>query len=176
MKTPSLETDRLLLRQWQDSDLQTWSEMNADAEVMRYFERTLSVQESLSMAERIREHISETGWGLWALEVKEHSKFAGFVGLSKKDFGLPFMPCVEIGWRLHKAFWGQGLATEAAKLVLEFGLREFRSVYSYTSVVNQPSQNVMKKIGLVEQPHLAFKHPLVNTEELKPHVVFMAVA
>jgi RimJ/RimL family protein N-acetyltransferase len=47
--------------------------------------------------------------------------FVGFVGLSISTFEAPFTPCVESGWRLARAFWGQGYATEATRAALEFG-------------------------------------------------------
>ena len=146
--------------------------MNADPDVMRYFEKPLDEAESLAFAERIRSHIEQTGWGLWALEIKGGPEFAGFVGLSRKDFGLSFMPCVEIGWRLAKETWGHGYATEAALLALSFGREKFETIYSYTSVANLPSRRVMERLGLIERPELAFDHPQVRNSELKPHVVY----
>lgn len=167
-----LEGPRVLLRQWTDRDLPRWVQMNADPEVMRYFANPLSEEQALDLATRIRSHIDEHGWGLWALEIKESGLFAGFVGLSRQDLGLAFTPCIEIGWRLSRDMWGHGYATEAAELALTFGQTRFDEIYSYTSTVNTQSQAVMRRIGLVERPDLAFDHPRVEDPTLKPHVVF----
>ena len=167
-----LITERTILRQWKESDLPTWIALNQDPEVMRYFERPLSADESIATAQRISHRISEDGWGLWALEIKGGPEFVGFVGLSQQDLGLPFTPCVEIGWRLTKSAWGNGYATEAAKAALAFGLQRFDAIYSFTAATNLPSRKVMERIGLVERTDLAFEHPKVNRPEIKAHVVY----
>lgn len=167
-----LESERVILRQWKDSDLEHWVALNADAEVMKYFRSTLSREESIAMATRIRASIDAQGWGLWALQIKGGSDFAGFVGLSKQNLDLPFMPCVEIGWRLSKEHWGQGFATEAALLALAFGRKKFETIYSFTAAINTPSRRVMEKIGLLERSSLAFLHPSVPAGPIQAHVVY----
>lgn len=171
-----IETDRLLLRQWQDSDLDEWVLMNQDQKVMEFFPSTLTRDQAVQLADKIREHIEIHGWGLWAVEVKGIDPFIGFVGLSPQDLGFEWMPCVEIGWRLKHSAWGKGYATEAAQAALEFGIPRFGKIYSYTAASNTPSQKVMSKIGLVERPELAFEHPRVENPLLKPHVVFCSEA
>ena len=85
------------------------------------------------------------------------------------------MPCHEIGWRLDKKYWGKGYATEAAKVVLAYGLAELKleEIFSFTAKGNLPSVNVMRKIGLHERPELAFEHPRIPDESpVKSHVVY----
>ena len=85
------------------------------------------------------------------------------------------MPCQEIGWRLDKKYWGKGYATEAAKVVLNFGLADIGlpEIYSYAAKSNLPSINVMRKIGLRERPDLAFEHPKIAAgSPVKSHVVY----
>ena len=86
------ETDRLRLRQWQESDLESFAALNADPKVMKYFPEPLSCQESNEMAEKIRSLIMERGWGFWALEVKGAESFVGFCGLHIPIATLPFSP------------------------------------------------------------------------------------
>lgn len=100
--------EQLTLRQWRDSDLEPYAAMNADPEVMRYFPALLSHEESAASLERMRRAIDDRGWGQWAVEVD--GAFAGFTGLSVPGFSAPFTPCVEIGWRLRREFWGRSLA------------------------------------------------------------------
>ena len=113
-----LHTKRCVLRQWKDSDLPAWAAMNADAEVRRYFPSVASVEQALGEAQRCRDAIAQRGWGMWALEVPGVMPFAGFVGLNAPHYDAPWIPAVEIGWRLTRAAWGQGLATEAAQAAL----------------------------------------------------------
>ncbi len=128
------ETDRLKLRQWKNEDRQLFAEINSDPVVMEYFPNTLSVSESNKMSDKIISLIFQRGWGFWAVEEKQQHKFIGFVGLHTPIPELPFSPCVEIGWRLAKEYWGNGYATEAANAVLSVAFKELNvsQVYSFT--------------------------------------------
>ena len=171
-----LQTPRVLLRAWKESDLAPWVALNSDAENMRYFPRTYTSEESHASFQRFRELLDSNPFGLWAAEEKSSGAFMGFVGLAHQDLpGVSFMPCNEIGWRLDKNYWGKGYATEAAKTVLEFGLKELNLpiIYSYTALQNLPSINVMRKIGLRERPELTFEHPKIpDGNPVKTHLVY----
>jgi RimJ/RimL family protein N-acetyltransferase len=158
-----LETPRLYLRQWRDSDLAPFARLNADAEVMEFFPSRLDRQASDAMAGRIRAKIAERGWGLWAVEARASGEFIGFVGLQPPAAKLPFSPCIEIGWRLARACWGKGYATEAARESLRFGFEELGldEIVSFTALGNRRSRAVMERIGMVEDPAGAFDHPSV---------------
>jgi ribosomal-protein-alanine N-acetyltransferase len=171
-----LESSRVLLRSWQQSDLEPWIALNLDPENLRYFPRIYSAEESHASFLRIRELLNENLFGLWAAQEKSSGSFMGFVGIAHHNIpGIAFMPCHEIGWRLDKKFWGKGYATEAAKVVLEYVVVELDmpEIFSFTAKGNFPSINVMKKIGLQERPELAFEHPRIDDESpLKSHVVY----
>jgi ribosomal-protein-alanine N-acetyltransferase len=171
-----LESERVLLRSWQPSDLAPWIALNLDAENLRYFPRTYSAEESQASFLRIRDLLNENSYGLWAAEEKSSGEFMGFVGLMHHNIpGIAFMPCYEIGWRLDKKYWGKGYATESAKVVLAFGVRELTisEIFSFTAKGNLPSINVMRKIGLRERPELAFEHPrIADDSPVKSHVVY----
>ncbi len=100
----NLQTERLILRQWQDSDDDPFATLNADPEVMRHFPSTLNRDESDKLANRIRNNIADNGWGFWAVQGKGSGQFIGFVGLNRPQADLPFNPCVEVGWRLARQF------------------------------------------------------------------------
>ncbi|MGX9418200.1 GNAT family N-acetyltransferase [Vibrio sp. WJH972] len=161
----TLETERLILRQWKRDDYQTYAELCSDTNVMRYFLAPLSRHESDEQATMIQTLIAEQGWGFWAVELKSTNQFIGFVGLHSQsaDSGLPNAPFIEIGWRLSSEFWGFGYAPEAAKRALKFAFEELNApeVYAFTTLQNKPSQRVMTKVGMVDS-NQNFDHPKVT--------------
>jgi len=175
MDCPTLRTSRLLLRTWSDDDLPFFAAMNADPEVMEHFPRVLNHAESDFLAARIRSNFATRGFGLWAVELCEVAPFIGFVGLSVPHFDAHFTPCVEIGWRLARACWGRGYATEAALAVLEFGFcrLELEEIVSFTAASNLRSRKVMERIGMTRSPQDDFEHPLLAPgHPLRPHVLY----
>lgn len=168
------ETERLILRQWQQSDRAPFAELNADPEVMRYFPATLSQEESNALADRAQAKIEQLGWGFWAVELKEAGDFIGFIGLNIPTADLPFNPCVEVGWRLAQAFWGRGYATEAARACLQVGFQqlELTEIVSFTPVGNRKSRAVMERLGMQVDP-LLFEHPSVpEGSVLRKHCLY----
>lgn len=85
------------------------------------------------------------------VELKKNGEYIGFTGLHTPTETLPFSPCVRVGWRLAKAYWGFGYAPEAAKEALRFTFDrlELDEVVSFATLYNLKSQSVMHKIGMV---------------------------
>ena len=170
-----LRTERLVLRRWGSADRAPFARLNADPDVMRYFERPLTSDESDTFIDLIDQQFEERGFGLWAVEVPGRSPFIGYVGLSVPKFAAHFMPAVEIGWRLDRPFWGCGYATEAAFAVLADGFERVRlhEIVSFTSPLNLPSIRVMKRIGMSHDPADDFDHPSVREgHPLRRHVLY----
>jgi RimJ/RimL family protein N-acetyltransferase len=122
--------------------------------------------------QRFQAKIEQDGWGFWALETE--GQFIGFVGLQQANTLLPFSPCIEIGWRLDKAFWGKGLASEAAKMSLAYGFRHLQlsEIVSFTATLNKRSEAVMQRIGMQKQS-AHFYHPALDpNSELSEHVLY----
>jgi len=168
-----LKTDRLLLRQWRDADLDPWAAMNADPEVREYFPEVLTREQSAGSLELFRGELAERGWGWWALEVVATGEFIGMAGLDAVDEGLPFHG-VEIGWRLARAAWGHGYATEAARAVLAFGFdaQGLREILAVTAAGNERSQAVMRRLGMTHDPADDFDDPTVEVGPLRHSVLF----
>ena len=169
-----LKTDRLLLRQWTEDDFLPFSEMCSDKEVMEYFPKLQTKDESYKMGEKILALINERGWGFWAVEIPNHYKFIGFVGLHSPTDKMPFSPCIEIGWRLSKQHWGKGYATEAAKEALKFAFTQLNlnEVVSFTTLANERSKSVMQNIGMHDS-HQNFMHPDIEASHPQSeHVLF----
>jgi ribosomal-protein-alanine N-acetyltransferase len=163
-----LRTERLLLRQWCDSDREPFAALNADPQTMRFFPSTFTRAESDAQVDRFAAHLDEHGYGLWAVEVD--GAFAGFTGVCWAE-GFDFSPALEIGWRFDKALWGHGYATEAARAALEMGLREAGEVVSFTAVQNEPSWRVMERLGMHRVRE--FEHPRVPFDSpLRRHVLY----
>lgn len=100
-------TARLRLRLWRDEDLEPGPALNGDPRVREFFPSVQTDQESADSMQSIRDHWHQRGFGLWALEVIGRAPFIGFSGLSVPSFDAPFMPCVELGYRLAFEHWGR---------------------------------------------------------------------
>ena len=133
-----------------ESDIVSLAQMNSDKKVMEYFPNTLSQDESIEIVNRINKHFDRNGFGLFAIKLKETSEFIGFTGFSIPSFESHFTPSTEIVWRYKKEVWGNGYASEAAKVCLRycFETLKFDKVFSFTAVVNKPSEELMKRIGM----------------------------
>jgi len=169
-----LKSERLILRQLTDDNFAPFSNISADSKVMEFYPSQLTDEESNNMANRVQSLIQDKGWGFWAVELPYSEKFIGFVGLHAPKNTLPFSPCVEIGWRLSKAHWGKGYATEAAKESLKFAftILNLNEVVSFTTVANTRSQAVMLKIGMVNTGN-NFMHPdIVSSHPQCEHVLY----
>ena len=174
-----IETQRLILRPWRDEDLEPFAALNADADVMRFFERPFTRTESDHSVERFNSHIETNGYGLWAAELKHDASFVGLLGIQNVGDDLLFGPTVEIGWRLRKDVWGQGLAPEGAVGALQFAFADLKlpEVVSFTAVCNKPSRRVMEKIGMKTDAKEDFDHPRVTAgHALARHCLYRIAA
>jgi RimJ/RimL family protein N-acetyltransferase len=113
-----LETSRLRMRQWRESDRAPFAAMNADPAVMEFFASPPSPAASDASIDAWQAQFAAQGWSNWAVELRESSEFIGFTGLSVPRRTFSLSPCVEVGWRLARQFWGRGFATEAARAAL----------------------------------------------------------
>lgn len=168
-----LHSARLRLRTWIDGDLEPLAALCADSRVMRYFPSTLGRDEVAAALTRIQAHFDRHGFGFWALEHKADGAFVGFTGLAHVGFQASFAPAVEIGWRLAPAYWGRGLASEAARAVLACGFERLglAEVVSFTALDNLPSRRVMQAIGMREEAD--FDHPgLPPGHALRRHALY----
>lgn len=175
MAQPTLETRRLKLRIWRESDREPFAAINADPEVMEHFPEPLTRRQSDEFVERIEAGFAENGFFLWAVEVRASNEFIGFTGLAAPGFEAHFTPAVEIGWRLARSAWGHGYATEAAAAALEFGFEEegLDEIVSLTTMANRRSRAVMERLGMNHDPSDDFEHPsLPAGHPQRPHVLY----
>jgi RimJ/RimL family protein N-acetyltransferase len=168
-----IQTPRLLLRRWRSGDLPLFAEQNADPTVMRYLLRVLTREQSDAYVDDVEQHFAATGYGKWAVEAPGVAPFIGAVGLSRVKFEASFTPAVEVAWRLHRRYWGQGYATEAAQAAIEDGFTRvgLHEIVAITTLGNHPSMRVMEKLGMSRT--IEFDHPGVpEGHALQRHILY----
>jgi RimJ/RimL family protein N-acetyltransferase len=174
-QVPTLETARLLLRDWRDEDVEPYVQMNADSRVTEFFAQPYSRERSEANAKTIRASLAADGYGWWAVEIRGGAPFAGLIALTAVPFRAPFTPAKEIGWRFASKYWGRGYATEAARAALDFAFREldWREVVAFTAVPNVRSRRVMERLGMTHDSRDDFDHPRIEPDHpLLRHVLY----
>ena len=171
-----IETQRLLLRSWRDTDIDAMHAISSDPVVMEHFPRPSTWEETADLVVRHRGNLAWGRPGLYAVEtLEEPGVLIGFVGLATPRFDAHFTPCVEVGWRLGRAAWGHGYATEAAVAVVQhgFGVLGLDEIVSFTSTTNTRSQAVMRRLGMTHDERDDFDHPSVAIgSPLRRHVLY----
>jgi ribosomal-protein-alanine N-acetyltransferase len=173
--TNSLTTARLQLRRWREADRLPFRKLNADPRVMEFMPGLLTPEASDELFARIEDHFEQRGFGPFAAELLENGACLGYIGLHVPAFDAPFMPAVEIAWRLSADYWGRGLATEGARAVVRHAFDELglASLVSFTVPENLRSRRVMEKLGMIYDPVDDFDHPsLAEGHRLRRHVLY----
>ena len=171
-----IETGRLRLRPWRAGDRAPFAALNADPEVMRFFPKPLGRAESDAMVGRLEARWASDGFGFGVAERRADGAFLGMVGLARVQVALPGAPdgAIEVGWRLARAHWGQGYATEAARAWLDWGFAELapEEIVAFAVPANRASRAVMLRLGMREDPARAFEHPkLAEGHPLRRHLL-----
>lgn len=170
-----LETDRLIIREWETRDYAPYAEMVGDPEVRRFYLETLDRKGSDELVGKYIELYERDGFGYLAVERKSDGVLIGDVGIVPVIMPVRGKPPLEIGWLLGKPYWGQGYAPEAARAWLDYAFNTLkaREVAAWTAVSNLPSQRVMQKLGMTRDPQDDFLHPKVpDGHPLQPHYLY----
>jgi RimJ/RimL family protein N-acetyltransferase len=167
--TTFLETGRLVLRRFTESDVDNLVALDGDPDVMRYITGGVPTPR----AEVVDDHLPAflgyygkfAGFGFWAAEDRAGA-FLGWFHFRPQPHDPPTE--VELGYRLTRAAWGRGYATEGSKALIDKGFTEFgvERVYAETMVVNTGSRRVMEKSGLtrVRVYHQEWPYPIEGME------------
>jgi len=169
-----LKTERLILRDWRDSDLDDFHRLGSDPEVMKTLGPLMSREQTADFIQELQRRASRYGHTVWAVERKEDQRVLGFTGLIRGQ-NAPIVGELEIGWRLASDCWGQGYATEAARASVEWARAHCpdRVLVAITSVGNRASRAVMERLGMTYNPTRDFDHPKVpEGDPLRPHVLY----
>lgn len=175
MKPLTLETPRLILRQWKDSDLQPWADLNADGRVTEFFSRIYDRALSEETFNGMRIALERNGYGFWAVELKSEGTMIGMIGLNEITFEVPFTPPREIGWRSAHSAWGRGYATEGARAALDAAFEQlgWDEVVAFTAQPNVRSERVMQRLGMVRDRNGDFDHPRLEPgHPLRRHMLY----
>jgi RimJ/RimL family protein N-acetyltransferase len=147
-----LETQRLTLRQFTEGDADNLFELNSDPEVMRYLTggrptpreelRTRVIPFHLAVYERLDR------LGTWAAEASATGQFLGWFHFRPGPDGD--ITNIDLGYRLRRAAWNMGYATEGSRALIKMGFTELgvERVFAHTMTVNAASRRVMEKCGL----------------------------
>lgn len=178
MATPQyiFRSERLGFRNWQPADIALLAAINADAAVMQFFPGVKTYAETEQFVTLMQQQYNDKGYCYFAVDVLATREFIGFIGISDQTFESPFTPCTDIGWRLATPAWGRGYATEGARACLHYAFATLRLpiIKAVAPIINQPSINVMQKIGMHETTD--FIHPLlINDDRLKTCVLYEIV-
>lgn len=162
-----LLTPRLKLLQWKASFAIPYAELCSDPEVMAYIAEGLpySPERAYTSQQKISDHWDRVGYGMYAIFEQEGDELIGIAGLATADYLVNTPPMPEIGWRLKKRLWGQGMASEATRAILDT-LRQNQSIpelYSVIHIDNDRSQTLAARLGfklLREDVDQDFQNPV----------------
>ncbi|HOY28750.1 MAG TPA: GNAT family N-acetyltransferase [Flavobacteriales bacterium] len=168
-----LTTERLILRDLEETDVEGIFALDSDPEVLRFI-GTPALKDRPEAAERIsgiRKQYEEHGIGRWAVELRETGAFIGWAGLKWEQHIRPF-PYYDIGYRLIRKHWGQGYATEAAIACLRHGFEvlHYPEICAAAEAQHQASNHILRKIGLQQGEPFLFDGKLCNWYSLRKGV------
>jgi RimJ/RimL family protein N-acetyltransferase len=174
-----LETQRLILRAWQNSDVEIFQAMNAHPQTMEFFPSLFTYEQTAKSFEKNRHSFAKRRVGFWALELKGTGEVIGFSGLIQPDLLIHCACCYELGYRIHHRFWGKGYGTEAALEAIKdgFGRLQLSEIVACTAAINKRSIRVMEKVKMQREEQYDFFHPAVpERHPLRPHVLYRLTA
>jgi RimJ/RimL family protein N-acetyltransferase len=169
-----IETERLILRDWRDEDIDPFAAMCADPVVMETLGPLMSRDEAEALIAKQIAREAKDGHTMWALERRDDACFLGWCGLIRGEVG-PITGKLEIGWRLASDCWGKGYAREAAQASLAWGYARVPDdrIWAITSARNMRSWGLMERLGMARHPEMDFDHPNVPDDSpLKRHITY----
>ena len=166
--TITLETERLILRQFEDGDISAIFEIMRKPEVMYAWEHGFILEETQDWLTRQKARYQQDGIGYMAVILKETGVLIGQAGLLKSKIDV--QPVTEIGYIFDNAYWGKGYATEAAKVLVNaaFDTLGIDKLYCTMRPENLPSVKVAERSGFrhigeyiktyngIKMPHLIY--------------------
>ena len=169
-----LETERLVLRDWREADIDPYHAICSDPVVMATLGPPLSRDETTALVRRCQGQQAELGYTLWAVERRADARLIGWCGVLRGKAG-PIEGLAEIGWRLASDCWGQGYASEAARATAAWAFARLpdNALWAITNSDNMRSRAVMGRLGMQYRTDLDFDHPHLPADSpLLRHVTY----
>ena len=166
-----IETPKLIIRELVIEDAKYIYELDSSKEVMKYIAHTYEREFSLEFAkERVEYQINryklEPGFGVWPVILKETNEFTGWICLHQLDESNH----KEIGYRYLEKFWGKGIATEAAKAVMDYGFNvmKLNEIVAIAMEGNKVSRKILEGLGMINQgKEVFYKKNIVFYRKIK---------
>ena len=149
-----LETDRLILRELRETDIDGMFELDSDSEVHKYLgnKPVKTIAESEKIIEDVIKQYKDRGIGRWAAIEKSSGAFIGWSGIKlNTEYNMNgYTKYYDVGYRLIKRFWGKGYATESGKAAIAYAFNTMKltELYGITEIGNQASHHALLKLGL----------------------------
>jgi len=151
MKKIHIETDRLIIRDIEETDAVGMFKLDSDPEVHTFLGNNpiSTIEQAKDIIEHVRKQYVKNGIGRWAIEDKATGDFIGWTGL-KFEQGLRHFDYYDLGYRLRKEYWGKGIASETAAASLNYGFEKLnlKEIGGAADINHVVSNKILQKIGL----------------------------
>ncbi|HEY9553655.1 GNAT family N-acetyltransferase [Allosphingosinicella sp.] len=168
-----IETERLLLRNWRESDAESFHVHTNTPAVMRWLGGVKSREDLREVSDRLMRWQEERGFTFWVVERKEDGAFLGFCGLKIADDPAGTITGeYEVGWRFREDSWGRGYAREAASASLDhaFDTLAAERIFAITFNQNEASWGLMRRLGMHRREDLDYHDP--RFPNLNPTIIY----
>lgn len=163
-----IETRRLLLRPWREADKPVFHELANTPRMMAHFGGPVPHTRHYEIIDAQIEQQARFGHCMWAVELRATGELAGVCGVRVGGHrGTPVEQELEIGWRIGEAWWGQGIAREAAEASMAWGWAntDWPRIAAWTVIGNERSWGLMQRLGMSRRPDLDFRHPAYAADD-----------
>jgi RimJ/RimL family protein N-acetyltransferase len=163
-----IETERLRLRPWREADKPVFHALANTPTMMAHFGGPVPQSKHDAIIDRMIDQQARFGHCMWAVDLKATGELAGVCGLRIGGHrGTPVPDELEIGWRIGEAYWGQGIAREAAEASLAWGWAntDRPRIAAWTVIGNTRSWGLMERLGMRRRADLDFHHPEYSRDD-----------
>lgn len=172
LRVDTIETERLLLRPWETSDLADYGRIFSKPETLHFpLGRGLTFEESRDALDCNIARYQQSGVGQWAAVIKSESRIIGWIGLSYVSAFAQYASSIQVGWRLDPDYWHQGYATEGGRASVSYGFEHYPTdeILVLFETDNRASRRVAERLGA---SHKCDSVATSDYEAGRPHQVF----
>ena len=173
-----IETERLVLRPWREADKPAFDTIINTPPMMEHFGGVAPREQIDALLDAQMADQAADGFSMWAVEWRQTGELAGIVGLRRAHHpDTPITGDLETGWRIAQAFWGKGVAQEAATAAMAWGWAhtDLPRIVAYTVIENTHSWRLMERLGMERRAELDFRHPKFASDDPQGAMVVWAI-